>query len=192
MNNDCSKEEILDKLIKEGEKFEIIRIPQHVGFQNGCLVEFSPSVKVNDMSGLTSWIQNCTRFLGIYYPNDIAYIKFQQINITDLLNPDLKVLVGLLKAIRQFPSMCQPQNSQNSTLVSVVNTQNQNQTQSQNIEFVLEHLNEDFTDEQIEQIREIINSNSPKGTKRSKMLDLLQNFGVSIGANLLTSLFIGK
>ncbi len=185
-----SCEELLDNLIKEAEKYEITRIPQHVGYQNGCLVEFSPSVKVNDLSGLSLWIQKCTRFLGIYYPNDIAYIKFQQIDISNLLNPDLKMLVGLLKAIKQFPSMCQPQNSQNSPMVSVVNTQNQNQTQSQNIEFVLEHLNEDFTDEQIEQIKEIINSNSPKGSKRSRMLDLLQNFGVSVGANLLTSLFI--
>lgn len=102
------------------------------------------------------------------------------------------MLVGLLKAIKKFPSMCQTQNLQNSSMINVVNTQNQNQTQSQNIEFVLEHLNEDFTDEQIEQIKEIINSSSPKGTKRAKMLDLLQSFGVSIGANLLTSLFLSK
>jgi len=191
MNTDCHKEEWLDKLIKEAEKYEITRVPQHVGYQNGCLVEFSPSVKVNDLTGLTSWIQNCTRFLGIYYPNDIAYIKFQQIKIAELLNPDLKMLVGLLNAIKQFPSRCLVNNSQNSPMVSVVNNQSQTQTQSQNLEFVIKHLDEDFTETQIEQIKNIIDSNQPKGAKRSKMLELLQSFGVSVGANLLTSLFIG-
>ncbi|MBO5053004.1 MAG: hypothetical protein J6C44_02065 [Muribaculaceae bacterium] len=187
--SDVNKEDLLNSLIDEAKSYVITRIPQHIGYQNGCLVEFSPSVTVNNLTGLTTWIQKCIRFLGVYYPNDIAYYNFQKIKIGEMLNPDLKMLVGQLEAIKNYPSICEYKNASDSSLVNLVNnqTQTQTQTQTQSFEFTMKHLEEEFSESQIEQIAEIIKSQLPKSTKRTQLLNLLESFGVSIGANVITS-----
>lgn len=181
----------MDDLIAEGRTFKMkYKEPREYINQYGARCLEPGHYFFEDNISLSAWIEKCRRFIGINYPNDQAYSDFCSYGDKTPTDGSVARMIGILVSLKEIEGVCPLKHDTPSTAVNI--NQTQSQTQSQNIEFVLEHLNEDFTDEQIEQIKEIINSNSPKGTKRSKMLDLLQNFGVSIGANLLTSLFIGK
>ena len=115
-------------------------------------------------------------------------IRHIQIFVHMVIDGSVARMIGILVSLKDIEGVCPLKQDTPNTAFNI--NQTQTQTQSQNLEFVIEHLNEEFTESQIEQIKAIINSNQPKGTKRAKMFELLQTFGVSIGANLLTSLFI--
>ncbi|MDE7159908.1 MAG: hypothetical protein K2O24_03550 [Muribaculaceae bacterium] len=180
----------IDNLISEGRTFKMkYKEPMEYINPYGIRCIEPEHYYFEDNITLSAWIEKCRRFIGINYPDDQAYSDFCSYGNMTPTDGSVARMIGILVSLKDIEGVCPLKQDTPSTAVNI--NQTQTQTQSQNLEFVLGHLDEEFTESQIEQIRAIINSNQPKGTKRTQMLDLLRNFGVSIGANLLTSLFIG-
>lgn len=182
---------IIDELIDEGRTFKM-KYKEPMEYINPYGVRcLEPGLYYfEDTIALSAWIEKCRRFIGINYPDDQAYSDFCSYGNMTPTDGSVARMIGILVSLKDIEGVCPLKHDTPSTALNI--NQTQSQTQSQNLEFVLQHLEEEFTESQIEQIKEIIDSNQPKGAKRSKMLDLLTSFGVSIGANLLTSLFLAK
>lgn len=181
----------IDDLINEGKTFKMkYKEPQQYINQFGVNCIEPEEYYFDDTIALSAWIEKSRRFIGINYKDDQGYEDFCSYGNMTPTDGTIARMIGILVSLRDVEGIC-PKNERTPASTLTIH-QSQTQNQTQNIEFVLKHLDEEFTDEQIDKIKEIISSSYPKGTKRSKMLELLQSFGVSIGANLLTSLFISQ
>lgn len=182
---------ILENLIAEGRTFKMkYKEPRNYINEFGVNCLEPEEYYFEDNISLAAWIEKCRRYIGINHHDDQAYSDFCKYGDMSPTDGSVARMIGILVSLKDVEGVC-PQKKEAATTALQIN-QTQSQTQSQNLEFVFQHLEEEFTETQIEQIKEIINSNQPKGTKRSKLLDLLTSFGVSIGANFLTSLFLDK
>lgn len=177
----------IDELINEGKTFKMkYKEPQEYINSNGIRCFEPEKYYFEDNLALSAWIEKSRRFIGIHYQDDQSYEDFCAYGNQTPTNGSVARMVGILISLRDIDGICLKKQLPPATSLSITQTQ----SQTQNVEFMMEHLDEEFTAEQIEQIEDIIKSNIPKGTKRSHLIELFKNFGVSVGANLLTSLLI--
>lgn len=176
----------IDDLINEGKTFKMKYRAPYEEFTNGIRCIHREEHYFDDIIALSGWIEKSRRFIGIHYQDDQSYDDFCKYGNMEPTDGSIARMVGILISLRDVAGLCPIKKDTPATSLSIT----QNQSQSQNIEFVIEQLEEEFTAEQIEQIENIVKSNIPKGAKRSNLIELFKDFGVSVGANLLTSLLI--
>lgn len=176
----------IDELIKEGKAFKMKYRAPCEEIINGIRCIRSEVYYFDDNIALSGWIEKSRRFIGIHYQDDQSYEDFCKYGNMEPTNGSIARMVGILISLRDVGGVCPKKQDTSATSLNIT----QNQSQTQNVEFVIAHLEEEFSEEQIEQIENIVKSNSPKGIKRSNLIELFKNFGVSVGANLLTSLLI--
>lgn len=177
----------IDDLINEGKTFKM-KYEEPKKYINPYGIRcFEPEKYFfEDNFALSGWIEKCRRFIGVNFKDDQSYEDFCTYGNMSPTDGSVARMVGILISLRDVQGVCPIRETKPTTSISL----SQSQSQTQNIEFVMKHLHEEFSDSQIEQIADIVKANLPKGTKRGKLLDLLNNFGISIGANILTSLLI--
>ena len=67
-------------------------------------------------------------------------------------------------------------------------SQSQSNSQSINIQFIMEALKHDLESEQIEEIKEIAQSDDSKPDKREKLINKLKSFGSNVASNIAASI----
>lgn len=180
----------IEELITEGKTFKMkYKEPMEYINQFGVRCFEPEHYYFEDNIALSAWIEKCRRYIGINFREDQSYIDFCKYGNMEQTDGSVARMIGILVSLRDIGGICPQKEEKPTTSVSFNQTQTQSQTQ--HIEFIFKHLEEEFTENQINQIKDIISQNLPKATKRSQIVELLKSFGVSIGANLLTSMLIG-
>lgn len=177
----------IEDLIAEGKTFKMkYSEPKEYINPYGIRCIEPENYYFEDTFALSGWIEKCRRYIGVNYPEDQSYIDFCSYGNMTPTDGSVARMVGILISLKDVHGNCPIKESKPSTSISF----SQSQSQTQTVELVMKHLDEEFTESQIQQISEIVNANLPKSTKRNQLIDLFKNLGVSIGANLLTSLLI--
>lgn len=176
----------LDDLINEGKTFKMKYREPYETLVNGIRCIHSEEYYFDDTIALSGWIEKTRRYIGIHFNDDQSYDDFCTYGNMKPTDGSIARMIGILISLRDVDGICPKKQDSPATSLQITQTQ----SQTQNLEFVMDHLEEEFTAAQIKQIEDIIESNLPKSTKRSNLIDLFRDFGVSVGANLLTSLLI--
>lgn len=177
----------IDDLISEGKTFKMkYSEPKEYINSYGIRCIEPENYYFEDNFALSGWIEKCRRYIGVNFHDDQSYEDFCSYGNMTPTDGSVARMVGILISLRDIQGNCPIKESKPSTSISF----SQSQSQTQTIELVMKHLDEEFSESQIQQISDIVNANLPKSTKRIRLYDLFKNFGVSIGANLLTSLLI--
>lgn len=72
--------------------------------------------------------------------------------------------------------------------INITNTLNQNQSQTQNLNVLVDLLKESLAPYQLEELKEVMNSDADKPTKRKNIIDKIASFGTNVGASILANI----
>lgn len=161
----------------------------------GCRFHFYTTdfdEKINDSVGYAKWKQKCKRYLSLNFKND-KYIQSFEEKCDEYHNSYThNDLIGMLVAFRDMPTVIQKPNDkkkQSGTIVNVHQTQQQEQTQSQEIaiNIFLEAIKDELTGKQVKELKAIV-ANEPELEKaRSKIMEKLKSFGENVLTNIVAN-----
>ena len=140
------------------------------------------------------WLAKTQRFLEITFPNDKHVLEFLEVSNNQELSPtQQKVLVVILKAFLEYPTVVpnRLEQKQNSITIQNTNTNTQSQCQEQSlaIHLFIEAIKDNLTGRQIKELKEIVaeeNNNLQKA--RPNILAKLKEFGVDILSNVVANI----
>lgn len=179
----------IEELINTGEQFEIKTEP--TSMQEGPLgytmiVEGYQYLPQSDK--FATWLQQCIRFISLNYPKDFSVEEFQKIEIENVTQGTIYKLIGILKALKDNPVICEKNIQTPSTSNSITINQSQSQNQSQTFSLVLEALKEELKGKEYHEIERIVTSEMPKEEKKRSIITKLMNFGENVAASILATL----
>ena len=97
----------IEELINTGEQFEIKTEPTRM--QEGPL-GYPMIVKgykyLPQSDKFATWLQQCIRFISLNYPKDFSVEEFQKIEIENVTQGTIYKLIGILKALKDNPVIC--------------------------------------------------------------------------------------
>ena len=180
---------LLENLIIDGDKLfsTISYLPSRDG-----VIRLYDVYRTNSPTEYQNWQSAVERFVKTYFPSELSEIK----EATKKLTPTNHTkIVGILKAIKQFPD--EPKKVEKSwkeTSITINNSQNNTQNNTQEIIFniFVEAIQDELTVKEIKELKEILSAfdKEPETTK-SRLIDKLKSFGGNvlsgIVANIITN-----
>lgn len=143
------------------------------------------------------WLAKTQRFLEITFPNDKHVLEFLEVSNNQELSPtQQKVLVVILKAFLEYPTVVPNRLEQKQNSITIqntnTNTQSQSQEQSLAIHLLSEAIKDNLTGRQIKGLKEIVaEADNDLQKARPNILAKLKEFGVdvvsNVAANILTN-----
>jgi hypothetical protein len=169
----------INDLINEGNSFKF------------NLIDFGYAI--NDSDGYAKWKEKCKRFLNLNYTDDKFIESFEK-NCGVYNNKRAhSELIGCLEAFRDMPTIAQKQNPKDisvpNTVVNVHQTQQQEQTQSQEIaiHIFLEAIKDELTGKQLKELKAIVAEEPEPEKAKSKIMEKLKSFGESVLTNIVAN-----
>lgn len=140
------------------------------------------------------WLAKTQRFLEITFPNDKHVLEFLEVSNNQELSPtQQKVLVVILKAFLEYPTVVpnKLEQKQNSITIQNTNTNAQSQSQEQSLEIhlLIEAIKDNLTGRQIKELKEIVtDENNDLQKARPGILAKLKEFGVDVVSNVVANI----
>ena len=140
------------------------------------------------------WLAKTQRFLEITFPNDKHVLEFLEVSNNQELSPtQQKVIVVILKAFLEYPTVVPNKLEQKHNSITIQNTntnaQSQSQKQSLAIHLFIEAIKDDLTGRQIKELKEIVaKENNDLQKARPNILAKLKEFGVDILSNVVANI----
>ena len=140
------------------------------------------------------WLAKTQRFLEITFPNDKHVLEFLEVSNNQELSPtQQKVIVVILKAFLEYPTVVPNKLEQKHNSITIQNTntnaQSQSQKQSLAIHLFIEAIKDDLTGCQIKELKEIVaKENNDLQKARPNILAKLKEFGVDILSNVVANI----
>ncbi len=147
---------------------------------------------VNDSQKYTKWKEKCKRYLSLNYSND-KYIENFEKKCNEYAKSSVhNVLIGMLEAFRDMPTIIQKSDDKNHKPETVVNVhQNQHvvQTQSQEIaiNIFLESIKDELTGKQFKELKTIVSEEPEPEKAKSKVIEKLKSFGEDVLTNIVAN-----
>ena len=174
----------IDELIEEGSKFEVKTTSFRFGEECGMNVIYEPTSYIENGDAFLAWIEKTKRFIASQYPDDRAINDFEKC-ANEFSSRSIQSMVAILKSLKYVPTPC-PIKSDSKT--GVVVSVSQNQTQQQNISFVLDSIKDALTGSQYKEIEEIAQEETDSTKARTKILNKLKSFGNDVLSNIVANL----
>lgn len=166
--------------------------------------------KINELSTVRtpddfiSWRNSAVQRLQIICPNNPIISQVQKIRATTTYTgdsivhkviPNVKLMLESLKEDIQTVGIETYHNnenhSENRNVVTVNNTNSQNQSQNQeqsiSFEFVIDCLKKGLRDTELEELKDILESNDAPKIKKKKFSEKLLSFGSDVASNILAN-----
>lgn len=140
------------------------------------------------------WLAKTQRFLEITFPNDKHVLEFLEVSNNQELSPtQQKVLVVILKAFLEYPTVVpnRLEQKQNSIIIQNTNTNTQSQCQEQSLEIhlLIEAIKDNLTGRQIKELKEIVtDENNDLQKARPNILAKLKEFGIDVVSNIAVNI----
>lgn len=140
------------------------------------------------------WLAKTQRFLEITFPNDKHVLEFLEVSNNQELSPtQQKVLVVILKAFLEYPTVVpnRLEQKQNSITIQNTNTNTQSQSQEQSLEIhlLLEAIKDNLTGRQIKELKEIVaEADNDLQKARPNILAKLKEFGIDVVSNVVANI----
>lgn len=180
----------LQKLIDEFEKLRP-HLQKHGPVGNFNFPDYSYEDKEEEY---LFWLSKTQRFLEITFPNDKHVLEFLEVSNNQELSPtQQKVIVVILKAFLEYPTVVPNKLEQKQNSITIQNTntnaQSQSQKQSLAIHLFIEAIKDDLTGRQIKELKEIVaEENNDLQKARPNILAKLKEFGVDILSNVVANI----
>lgn len=140
------------------------------------------------------WLAKTQRFLEITFPNDKHVLEFLEVSNNQELSPtQQKVLVVILKAFLEYPTVVPNRLEQKQNSITIqntnTNTQSQRQEQSLAIHLLIEAIKDNLTGRQIKELKEIVaEADNDLQKARPNILAKLKEFGVDVVSNVVANI----
>ena len=140
------------------------------------------------------WLAKTQRFLEITFPNDKHVLEFLEVSNNQELSPtQQKVLVVILKAFLEYPTVVpnRLEQKQNSITIQNINTNAQSQSQKQSLEIhlLIEAIKDNLTGRQIKELKEIVaEADNDLQKACPNILAKLKEFGVDVVSNVVANI----
>ena len=140
------------------------------------------------------WLAKTQRFLEITFPNDKHVLEFLEVSNNQKLSPtQQKVLVVILKAFLEYPTVVpnRLEQKQNSITIQNINTNAQSQSQKQSLEIhlLIEAIKDNLTGRQIKELKEIVaEADNDLQKACPNILAKLKEFGVDVVSNVVANI----
>lgn len=140
------------------------------------------------------WLAKTQRFLEITFPNDKHVLEFLEVSNNQELSPtQQKVLVVILKAFLEYPTVVPNRLEQKQNSITIqntnTNTQSQSQEQSLAIHLLSEAIKDNLTGRQIKGLKEIVaEADNDLQKARPNILAKLKEFGVDVVSNVVANI----
>lgn len=175
----------LKELIDKGNTFRVKRTKPQMYFKNGLNIMEEPVSYIENGDEYLLWVENCKRFLITNYQDDIAYDNF--LNATNELprsSGDIYKQVAILRSLESIPEKCVPSQKQPDVSEKVI--VNVNQSQSINIDIVINALKEEIGKTGINKLKEV--KNGASDDIKQGILSKLKGFGENALSNILANI----
>lgn len=179
----------IDELITTGEQFKIETEPSRMEESSYGIPMYIKGYKyLPNGDKFATWVQQCIRFISLNYPKDFSVEEFRKIEIENITQGKIYNLVGILKALKDNPIICENNTLHPSNLNTITINQTQSQNQSQTLSLILQALKEELKGKEYNEIEQIISSDIPKEEKKKNIVTKLMNFGENVAAGIIASL----
>ena len=176
----------LEEIINEGQSFRVVR-HLHIHSEMGKRVsnELPPSIEPADK--FAEWVACTKRFISINYPDDNVINEFKESIERPISDHYIQDLVATLKSLKKLPQHSHYTKKEEGVMINITQTQ----SQSVEINIILDCLKNHLPEKQYNEIREIAKEERDATKAGSKILEKLKGFGIdvlsSIVANLITN-----
>lgn len=174
----------LEELIEEGKSFKFENSKMYNN-EGRVINVIQNNFYLPEKDKYDAWIIKTTRYLKINHINDYSTQIFIDISNESCSANNLVKLIAVLESLKDFPNTC-PTILHESVPQTVVNvSQNQQQTISVDI---FEVIRNGLNDNQLKEIRQIIEKEKNPQIAKPKIIEKLKTFGDTVITNVIADI----
>ena len=177
----------IEDLIAEGKTFEVKYEAPRFEYGNGVNKFYQGFYYIENGQKFYNWVERAKRFIQTNFPNDIALDRFIELSSKkDMDNVTICNLVAVLVSLKDIYCNC-PKVSEKITAQNYIAI-TQSQEQSQRVNIFLDILKESLSNEQYNELKDIVRKSDNIDVAKPRIVDKLKSFGESIMSNIIANL----